>query len=267
MSEPSAMAPEAPSTTGSAARTYDMTSLLAHRRWVRREWPFAHVLASNVFVPEFYAELDAQFHAVEDTVFQRNMKGYDASGTELSLHCDGPLGVFASRGWHDMIADIWGLDATGDVAGSLHHHDPGGKSGWPHNDLAPGWFASPPADRDSVRLSNSPDVDYFRGPRREGVEARETVRAVAILFYLGNPEWQPGDGGETAFFASCSGAAAGPSAAIPPINNSMVMFECTPFSWHSFVTNRKPRNSLVMWLHRTKEEAVTRWGDDRIVYW
>lgn len=248
-------------------REWDLEALLAHRRWVRREWPFPHILAQNVFVDEFYAELDAQFHAVEGTVFQRNMKGYDASGTELSLHCDGPLGVFASRPWHDMIANIWGLDATGDVAGSLHHHDPGGKSGWPHNDLAPGWFESPAADNDSVRMSNSTTIDYFRGPKDPTVEARESVRAVAILFYLGNPEWVPGDGGETALFASCGGAAAGPSTTVAPINNSMIMFECTPFSWHSFVSNRKPRNSLVMWLHRTKAEAVTRWGDDRIVYW
>ena len=34
-------------------------------------------------------------------------------------HVDGPLGVFASRAWHDMLARIWHLDATGDIAGSL----------------------------------------------------------------------------------------------------------------------------------------------------
>ena len=28
------------------------------------------------------------------------------------------------------------------------------------------------------------------------------------------------------------------------MNNSLVLFECTPFSWHTFVSNRtKPRNS------------------------
>lgn len=250
-----------------AARAWELGSLLANRRWVRRERPFPHVVAQNVFVPEFYAELDEQYRRIEEDRFHRNMKGYDASGSELSAHVDGPLGVFASRAWHDMLARIWHLDATGDIAGSLHHHDPGGKSGWPHNDLAPGWFPSPPAGPDTVLLSNSPHVDYFTGPRIPGTPARETVRAVALLFYLANPDWQPGDGGETALFASCGGANRGPAATVPPINNSLMMFECTPFSWHSFLTNRKPRNSLVMWLHRTKEEALERWGDDRIVYW
>ncbi|MDT4982832.1 MAG: hypothetical protein QOF95_322, partial [Pseudonocardiales bacterium] len=94
------------------------------------------------------------------------------------------------------------------------------------------------------------------------------IRAVSLLFYVGNPDWVPGDGGETGLFANIDTAARGPRAAVPPVNNSLVMFECTPFSWHAFVSNvSNPRNSVVMWLHRRKDEAVARWGEQSIVYW
>jgi hypothetical protein len=248
-----------------------LESILANRRWVRRDTPFPHVVAGDVFTPDFYTQLHSEFARVErdnPQVFRRNMAGYDASAADLGNFRDGPFGVFASRKWHDMIAGVAGVSATGDVSGSLHHHEPGGKSGWPHNDLNPGWFAGPPAQPDEVRLSFVDGVSYHGDTRPPGVAARETIRAVSLLFYVGNPDWVPGDGGETGLFANLDTAARGPRAAVPPVNNSLVMFECTPFSWHAFVSNvSNPRNSVVMWLHRRKDEAVARWGEQSIVYW
>lgn len=91
---------------------------------------------------------------------------------------------------------------------------------------------------------------------------------MSLLLYLGNPSWQPGDGRETGLFRDVATFAHGPAAAVPPINNSMMFFECTPWSWHAFVTSRvKPRTSVVMWLHRTKDEVRARWGDRSIEYW
>ncbi|WP_082599281.1 2OG-Fe(II) oxygenase [Nocardioides sp. Root151] len=248
---------------------HSLGDVLAHRRWVRRRRPFDHVVSTDVFTPDFYGQLHDQVQGILDDpeMFARNMPGYDASSCELKTHREGPLGVFTSRAWHDTLAGIWGVEATGDVSATLHHHAPGGKSGWPHNDLNPSWFPGPPPKSDEIQMVENDLVDHQRGTRAEGVEARENVRAVAVLFYLGNPAWSPGDGGETGLFESASAAAHGPSAVVPPINNSMVMFECTPFTWHSFLTNRKPRTSVVMWLHRTKEDAVSTWGEQSIVHW
>jgi 2-oxoglutarate-Fe(II)-dependent oxygenase superfamily protein len=249
---------------------WELDDLLANRRWVRRSEPFPHVVAQDVFEPKFYAQLEQDFLRVErehPEVFQRNMRGYDATSANVGEHAAGPLGIFVSRAWHDLIAGVAGVSATGDVHASLHHHDPGSASGWPHNDLNPGWFEGPAPGPDDVCLTSLPRVDYAKGPREAGTEARETIRAVSVLFYLANPPWQPGDGGETGLFTS-SAAAAGPAQAVAPINNSLVLFECTPFSWHAFVSNRtKPRNSVVMWLHRPKDEVVQRWGEHSIVYW
>lgn len=249
--------------------TDDVRANLAHRRWVRRTRPFAHVVAQNVFTPDFYDSLHAQVTDIvgDSNSLSRNMGAYDASSTMLGAHSEGPLGVFLSRGWHDMLAGICDVEATGDVTATLHHHEPGGKSGWPHNDLNPAWFPGAEPRADEIRLADNDTVNHQHGTRAEGVEARECIRAVAVLFYLGNPEWERGDGGETALYESMSGASRGPSAAVAPINNSLVMFECTPFSWHSFQTNRKPRTSVVMWLHRRKEDAIARWGEQSIVHW
>jgi hypothetical protein len=250
---------------------YRLDALLANRRWVRRTTPFPHVYAPDVFAADFYSRLEDEFRRVERAhagAFARNMKGYDASGASVSRFRDGPLGVFVSREWHDLIARVAGVRATGDVNASLHHHGPLSQSGWPHNDLNPAWFAGPPPGADEIRLEYTDGVALHSGERPAGVTARECVRAVAVLFYLGNPPWQRGDGGETGLFADVASAHRGPAVAVPPINNSMVFFECTPRSWHAFLSNRtSPRNSVVMWLHRTKDEVVDRWGEQSIEYW
>ena len=92
---------------------------------------------------------------------------------------------------------------------------------------------------------------------------------MSLLFYLANGPWHPGDGGETALYASSSDAAlTGPAATVAPVDNSLVLFECTPYSWHTFLSNRvRPRESLVMWLHRSKQDTVDRWGEASIAYW
>jgi Rps23 Pro-64 3,4-dihydroxylase Tpa1-like proline 4-hydroxylase len=112
-------------------------------------------------------------------------------------------------------------------------------------------------------------VDYNTGrsAHRDENGKVEEIRAVSALLYLANEEWHPGDGGETAIFDGADGGQAQPVRKIPPINNSILLFECTPFSFHTFLGNRIPRNCLVMWLHRPKAEVVRRWDDRSIAYW
>jgi len=94
----------------------------------------------------------------------------------------------------------------------------------------------------------------------------ETIRAVAAIFYLDNPPWSPGDGGTTGLYRNASDPVDQPAAVVPPLNNSMLAFECTPFSYHGFVSNRRhPRNSVVLWLHRSRQDVVRRWGEHAIV--
>lgn len=248
------------------------TDLLAHRRWIRRTEPFPHVYVRDVFVRGFYERLAAEFERVgreQPELFGSVAGGYSATGVNLARLRNGPMELFLSRAWHDMIARLVGAQdtVTGDVEGSLHHHPPGSPRGWPHHDLAPAWFPGPAPGPDTVGLVGD-DVDLRTGPTRPGVDARELVRAVAVLFYLGNEEWKPGDGGETALIAAADPNRPQPAVNVPPLNNSMVVFECTPRSWHTFAgDNTAARNSVVMWLHQTREQAEFRWGGAAIAEW
>lgn len=245
--------------------------LFAHRRWIRRSKPFPHIYARDVFVDDFYRRLADEFERVRrerPELFRSVAKDYGATGVQLWRLPDGPLSVFLSREWHDVIAGVAGVQTTGDVEGSIHHHPPGSDFGWAHNDLNPAWFPGAAPEPGQVRLPDD-SVDIKTGERAPGVVARETVRAVAVLFYLNNkPDWTLGDGGETALYEHIADGAPARPLTVAPLNNSMVIFECTPRTWHTFTgANTSNRNSVVMWLHRPKEDVVARWGGESIAYW
>jgi hypothetical protein len=253
--------------------------ILANKRWTRRDYPFPHFTAQNVFVKNIYQSLESAFQHIlarglgpkrQDGVarFSRNMSGYDAYGLSFEPSFNGPLRVFLSRAWHDTLSAVAGVNATRDLSGGLHHHSAGSSSGSVHNDFNPGWFT----DRHSpngINVADSRVCDYNLGTLRQaGLKPRQCVRAVAMLFYLNNPPWSPGNGGETGLYCSNSDAVERPSAVIPPINNSILIFECTPYSYHTFLRSQShPRNSVILWLHRPLAEVVRRWGEGKIVYW
>ena len=254
-----------------------LAHVIGQRRWRVCTDPFPHVLAYDVFTPEFYTALDRAFGELlarglseghDPTCFSRNIKNYDAYATTFGDIMPGPFNVLVSRPWHDMIANIMGVQATGDVNGGFHHHAKGSKSGEVHNDLNPGWFIDNP-DPFAVNLSRSELCSYSTGETTApGIRKHQTVRAVAVLFYLHNPPWRPGDGGETGIYASRDQPVDKPTKRVPPINNTLYAFECRPNSYHSFLCNRRsPRNSMIMWLHRPMGEAVARWGSKAIVHW
>ena len=141
----------------------------------------------------------------------------------------------------------------------------GSLNGWIHNDLNPVWFADI-ADADGIVIPRQALCSYCEGAGPAEVRRREAVRSVAVIYYLNNAAWQSGDGGETGLYRRIQDAIAHPVARVPPVNNSLVAFECTPSSYHTFLTNvRHPRNSVVLWLHVEKGTAVARWGESALV--
>jgi len=257
----------------STARAPD--GVLANRRWWRGDDPFPHVIAPGVLRDDVYAELNTCFaellqqglsEQARPGWLSRGIRNYDAYAMSFPARLQNAFALFHSRGFHDLIAGTMGLHATKDVNGGVHHHQPGSASGTPHNDLNPGYFIDVPR-LDGVNPSDDALCDYCSGRTRSTLPVRETVRGVAALFYLHNGPWQPGDGGETALYVR-EGTAFHPVIRVPPIDNSLLLFECRPDSYHGFLQNRRrPRNSIILWLHRSKEEVVARWGEDSIVRW
>lgn len=240
---------------------------LLSRRWLRRSWPFPHIVAYDVFVPPVYAALVARLRqALSGLGGASYLDAHDIFGMTVSPETAAGFEPLTLRAWHDFLADLTGVRATGHVALGVHHHRLGSADGFPHNDLNLGWFAADPAVG-AIELSRPDVVEYTTGiARTPGIIPRETVRAVAALFYLDNGPWRPGDGGVTALYTGGTDAAREPSLIVPPVDNSLLVFECTPTSWHGFISNRRrPRNSIIMWLHRPKSEILMRWGAGAIV--
>jgi hypothetical protein len=241
--------------------------LLNHRRWWWHRQPFPHVRALNVFKPEMYAELNQAFlHWQAESGGGRELADHDLQGTTLTARNDGPLTLFTSRGWHDLLARLFDVKATGHVNVGLHHHRPGGDPGFPHTDVNPAWF---PADEvgDGVLLADPARVEYTTGKVHDpSTSAVQVVRAVAVLFYLANPPWEPEHRGETGLFRDTADEPEDAVDRVPPHSNSLLAFECTPASLHGFCGGGSAsRNSIVHWLHRERQDAVRRWGAAAIV--
>ena len=244
--------------------------MLSTRRWLRREDPFPHFVAHDLFSPPVYAALEAEFlghmhpQGMDSPAsdFGRNIRGYDATALHFHPRLAGPLRLFVSRGFRDVLSAAVGVEVTRHVSGGLHHHAPGSARGAIHTDLNPAWFVEYESP-DGMVVVDHRAVRYVTGePRRPGARAVPFVRAIAVLFYLANPPWRPGDGGETGLYDSSDADLARPVATVPPHSNSMVAFEVTPQSYHAFLTNhRTPRNCVAMWLHRPRAAVLEQWGE------
>ncbi len=251
----------------------DLGKILANRAWIRSSHPFSHIRATDVFTPDYAGRLATGFREILDRgfgsntgkVFSRGIPGYDAYGYNFSPDNYGPFRVFVSRPWLDMVSTLFSLPLTGHILCGLHHHTVGSGDGFLHHDLNPGFFADYP-DPDGIVVARQNLCTYIDGTvHRPDVDVAETVRGVALIYYLDNPPWVPGDGGETGLYAGPYDNVKQPVIAVAPISNSMVLFECSPASYHSFISNRRsPRSSVIAWYHRPKEVVVAQWGEDQI---
>jgi 2OG-Fe(II) oxygenase superfamily len=240
--------------------------VIANRRWWHRLDPFPHFVAINVFVSEFVRELEQAFGVVLSRgcsmnyyrgQFSRNMIYSDAFGWDFPADIDGPLAFFYSKPWLDLLVGLTGIVATRDLNGALHHHPVGSASGSVHRDQNIGWFTDQP------RADGANPMDLSRCSYTNGVafeptaRPRKTVRAATMIYYLANPPWTPGDGGETGLYRTGADHVKSPAAVVPPTSNSILLFENGPRSYHSFIQNTQhPRNSVILWLHRSIEHTI-----------
>jgi 2OG-Fe(II) oxygenase superfamily len=242
----------------------ELESMLLNRRWIVRPRPFRYVIARNVFTPPVYARLEQAYQGVlERSAGKVYMKQHDIHGGGLSAADAENFAPLLSRQWHDMIARIFDVDATGHVIAGIHHHRVGSANGAPHTDVNPGWFNGDPQPP-ALEFASHAAVEYTTGKKlQDDATPRNVMRAVALLYYIANPPWKAGDGGETGLYRSRRDNVDRPVARIPPINNSLFAFECTPRSWHGFISNRREqRNTVIMWLHRTHADAAALWGEE-----
>ncbi|MBR0899587.1 2OG-Fe(II) oxygenase [Bradyrhizobium tropiciagri] len=253
----------------------NIATMLSGQRWFEYERPFRHLRATNVFRREIYETLELNFR---NTLTEFNVTEVGQANNSDSRYDAWTMGVtpstaalfypFFSREWHDLISNLVGVATTGHIDGGLHHHRVGSANGWIHNDLCVGWFPGP-CGATNIVLSDHAGCNYSTGVCRDRhIEPVCVVRSVALIFYLANSDWAPGYGGDTGLYETPFDSIQNASASVPPVNNSLIIFECTPHSYHSFRSNLQiERNCIVLWAHSTVETVSAKFGKASIAKW
>jgi hypothetical protein len=240
-------------------------------RWIAYRHPFFHVRATNVFAPDTYNRLSKEFAGILERSIDgatsgprmvKSQPAYDALILAINTQISRGFASVFSREWICHLAQLLGLPVTLRVDGALHHIPQGSRSGWLHTDLCSAWFDATAAVEGDLIFADGSRCNYFTGARRTATaEPEEYVRVATMIYYLNNDHWRHGDGGETGLY-STSRSNLGPTNLIAPENNSLILFECSPHSFHRRLGNPgSSRNSIILWLHATVEFAEARWGN------
>jgi hypothetical protein len=244
--------------------------------WARAQWrdcslPFRHFTASNVFDAATFDALSRQFTAILETTAGRREGRYKlrpAGGNNdclilgLTEKLAAAFSPLFTEPWLRSLAELLDLQFLPRVEGALHSNPTGSRTGWIHTDCCSAWFDESNGDPGKLMLPPRSRCDYFTGkPKVAEAKPAEYIRAATMIFYLCNEGWEPGDGGETGLYSADRETEDTITKLIPPSNNSAFLFECSPHSYHRFITNPgRPRNSIILWLHSKVEDAAARWG-------
>jgi hypothetical protein len=247
------------------------SAMFGHGAWWGYRFPFRHFRATDVLNAEGYGKIASAFGSILDMTARRgdapyrltrSNPNYDALMLAMDQQLAPSFAPFFSSDWLTNLQHFFGLPEMGQVDGGLHSSPKGSRTGWIHTDLCSGWFHEEKPPDGSILFPAHMHCEYFTGrPKVESARPMEYIRAATLIYYLCNDGWQPGDGGETALYPSARPVSQSAVHLVPPLNNSLLLFECSPHSYHRFVANPgRPRNSLILWLHCTVEHAQSRWG-------
>ncbi len=239
--------------------------------WWEHRVPFRHFRAEGVLSSSDYLAIASAFTEILDSTegrskgrhrMSRTTEGYDARMLPMDNSLSLAFSPFFEDRWIKSLFELLGLPFLDRIDGALHSSPKGSRSGWIHTDFCSAWFDESIESPSPMVFPNRSRCDYFTGRRRsENVVSKEYVRVATLIFYLCNDGWTDGDGGETALYDSCKEVSDTKIDLVPPTNNSLLLFECSPHSYHRFVKNPGcTRNSAILWLHGTIEYVESRWG-------
>ncbi len=246
-------------------------ALIDNGDWFEYKIPFRHFRAENVLDAETYSRISKNFVAVQHgdikgkngDVYrlEKLSQNYDALMLGMNEELKNLFEPFFSVDFLTSIAEFLKVPFNFEIDGGLHSNLVNSGTGWIHNDFCNCWF-----DKNFVREGNltfprRDMCDYFTGQQySEKAKPVKFVRAATLIFYLCNGDWTTGDGGETALYGASQLSDNTIVDLVAPKDNSLILFECSPHSYHRFITNRnKTRNSLILWLHSTPEFSASKW--------
>ena len=138
----------------------------------------------------------------------------------------------------DSIHTFLSIPNTGRIDAALHSSPQGSHTGWIHNDLCSGWFDEASTASEGPVFANRSACDYFTGQiKNASASPKEYVRVATVIYYLCNEGWTAGDGGETGLYAAKVDREHTTIELVPPADNTLLLFECSPHSYHRFLAN------------------------------
>jgi hypothetical protein len=248
--------------------------------------PFRYSHIKNVFTEEFYEKLHSKFiellsGGISDT-FDMNKFSYfgqitketkyDAYSRVTDPNCN-ITSIFYSNLWKNFISNLFpDIELTVNSASSFHHHKVNSTSGFLHTDWNLQNFV-----KDELPNGINPWYFQCKHAGEPGVDnAYQVVKSIACIYYLGNEEWNEGYGGDTGlythhnennFVKAIPYENQIPYVKIPPVNNSMVVYEISPYSYHGFIQNKKiERNAMIQWFYSNVSNRKDKYKNWKLNY-
>jgi len=239
--------------------------------WEVRD-PFRHFEAADVLDEEAYRSVATSFQKILDATdsggpaehrLAQSTSNYDARMLSLQGDLVHSFAPFLTEEWLRSLAALYELPFLARVDAALHSSPRNSRTGWVHTDFCSAWFDEGrkifPGE---LLFPDRSRCNYFEGTAKTAdAKPVEYIRALTMIFYLCNNEWKAGDGGETGLYSTAKPTPESMKTLLPPINNRLLLFECSPHSYHRFIANPgRVRNSLILWLHSTVESTESQWG-------
>ena len=231
---------------------------------VEEQRPFRHLRAVDVFAQAKYQSLCDNFRERQSSgAFHSGTREYDAEIFALQASSAADFSPLLDRAWLEQLAGFFSLPFEPVVDAALHSSPAGSRTGWIHTDHCSAWFdRSEPSSEEGLLFPSRRRCEYFTGTvLAADAQPHRFYRSAALIYYLCNDGWTPGDGGETGLYSASKAGGRTQELRVAPINNSLVAFECSPHSYHRFLANPgRRRNSVILWLHLDAKRAAMRWG-------
>jgi hypothetical protein len=242
-----------------------------HWPTVTESFPFPHVVKDGFLPTELFACLRSRLDDLlrlglsetQDLMKLSKMPGYDCYCWVFPPDTAASLDFFIRRSFQQLMAELFGLELSGEVSCQFNWHPPGARNGTWHTDYVVSYHTEESRSPDGVNvwhygcnlLGNNADLPGRTIIRR--------TRALAYLYYLGaETADQPVDGGQTAIgYQSPLSDEIALFRAVEPVPNRLLAFECSPMSLHRMLgVSLSGRGLLVGWLHAEPEIARRRHG-------
>lgn len=167
------------------------------------------------------------------------------------------MSVFTSPQLRRFVVELFNIRLDENMIIGMHRHNPGSRPGWAHTDFAVVSFPNVPPNVDGNRLFyDGCGCNYSDDSRDRQPDSIKTARAIACLYYTANADWLPGMAGETGIYADLGKRLVH---RVPPRNNSLLIFEISPISYHAFMgASKVQRNCYIWWYHSEPKYLLER---------